>query len=477
MTLRPTPGEFAPDELVLALERLAGGEGGVRLPVVGDGDGARMARAFNVLAERAARGGGTALQASSGAGADGGVVSHVVILTFRGLIRLRQHLGGSIADQILRATAERVAARLPQVRFGRSGRTNMEFGFQAADDAQALAQLSALVPTLEARLELEGQSFDLDVAMGFADRAACGDAALDCAALALNDAQADHAKVVGFRPQDQEATAQRLSLLYDLRQAILRDELHLVYQPKYRTRSQTTDEVEALLRWTHPARGPVSPDIFIELAEETGLIEDLTRWVMERAMADQAALAQAGHEMAISVNLSGRLVADRAFCDWAVERLGQSDGSIGFEITETAMIADPDGALINLHAFADAGIRLAIDDYGSGFSSMAYLKRLPAHELKIDKMFIAGLTSSHRDPQLVRSSIELAHALGMEVTAEGVEDQMTLSLLKLMGCDLIQGYLISKPLALGDLIAFCDAGVKVDVAPTPFAAFAVKAAS
>ena len=96
------------------------------------------------------------------------------------------------------------------------------------------------------------------------------------------------------------------------------------------------------------------------------------------------------------------------------------------------MIADPDGALINLHAFADAGIRLAIDDYGSGFSSMAYLKRLPAHELKIDKMFIAGLTSSHRDPQLVRSSIELAHALGMEVTAEGVEDQMTLSLLKLM---------------------------------------------
>ena len=132
---------------------------------------------------------------------------------------------------------------------------------------------------------------------------------------------------------------------------------------------------------------------------------------------------------------------------------------IGFEITETAVIRDPDAAMANLEAFTQAGIKIAIDDYGSGWSSLAYLKQLPANELKIDRMFISGLTDSHRDPLLVRSSIDLAHALEMQVTAEGVDDAMSLSLLRLMGCDLLQGYLISRPIPLIDLIPFlADAG-------------------
>ena len=131
-------------------------------------------------------------------------------------------------------------------------------------------------------------------------------------------------------------------------------------------------------------------------------------------------------------------------------------GRIGFEITETAVIGDPDAALANLRDFTQAGIRIAIDDYGSGLSSLAYLKQLPAHELKIDRLFVSGLTDSHRDPLLVRSSIDLAHALEMEVTAEGVDDAMSLSLLRVMGCDLLQGYFISPPLPLDGLTSFLD---------------------
>ena len=132
-------------------------------------------------------------------------------------------------------------------------------------------------------------------------------------------------------------------------------------------------------------------------------------------------------------------------------------GRIGLEITETAVIQDPEAALANLRALADAGIRIAIDDYGSGLSSLSYLKQLPASELKIDQMFISGLIDSHRDPLLVRSSIDLAHALDMEVTAEGVDSPAALALLKVMGCDVIQGFLIAQPMRLGELRAFLDA--------------------
>jgi len=148
------------------------------------------------------------------------------------------------------------------------------------------------------------------------------------------------------------------------------------------------------------------------------------------------------------------LLPDADFVERAVAIVAAAPGRIGFEITETAVITDPDRALANLKRFTEADIKIAIDDYGSGLSSLAYLKQLPAHELKIDRMFVSGLIDSHRDPLLVRSSIDLAHALDMEVTAEGVDDPMVLSLLRVMGCDLIQGYFISPPMAIGALEIF-----------------------
>lgn len=246
------------------------------------------------------------------------------------------------------------------------------------------------------------------------------------------------------------------SLADDIDEAIREEQFFLAHQPKLRARTNAVEGVEVLLRWRHPDRGLIAPNDFIGLAEERGKIRPLTEWVIRQTLIEQRRLAACGHLLSFSVNISARLLADRDFAGWALETVKDAIGPICFEITETAMIADPQGALRNLHLFADAGIRIAIDDYGAGLSSLAYLKELPAHELKIDRMFIATLSSSHRDPLLVRSTIDLAHALDMEVVAEGVDSAAGQALLKVMGCDVMQGFLIATPMPLGELRAYLD---------------------
>lgn len=457
-----------------ALEQLLGGDASVRLPGSGNDDVGRLSAAFNAVAanlESLRRGPlmpRAGLLRESALQIPGEEPAYVAVIGIDGFSRLRQQIGSEIAEGILQAFAARVLSHLPTAQLGRIGRTNLEFAFRAPGTAEAQVLLEALQSACERRVEFGGQSFDLAVAIGFADCATCGDAAIECAARGLSEAQCGVQKVIAFRESDRDAAAARLKLLGDLRQAIDRNELTLAYQPKMRTRTDSVDVVEALLRWTHPERGVVPPDDFIGLAEETGLIEDLTRWVLKRAIADQARLSEAGHELAVHINLSGRLVADSDFTAWLVDNVTrEAVGVIGLEITETAVIDDTQIALANLKVFAGAGLKIAIDDYGSGLSSLAYLKQLPAHELKIDRMFISGLTSSHRDPLLVRSTIDLAHALGMEVTAEGVDNPITLALLRMMGCDLIQGYLISPPLDLSALQAFLTAGLQLQVMPLP----------
>ena len=270
-------------------------------------------------------------------------------------------------------------------------------------------------------------------------------------------------RMMGRSPHRRVVPASGGSLADDLEAAIVRNEFFLCHQPKLRARGGQFEAVETLVRWRHPTRGLIGPNDFIGLAEERGEIRRITEWVIRQALVEQRALTACGHTLAFNVNISARVLADRDFADWVLTTIRDAAGPIGFEITETAMIADPEGALRNLHLFADAGIKIAIDDYGAGLSSLAYLKQLPAHELKIDRMFISGLSSSHRDPLLVRSTIDLAHALDMEVTAEGVDSPAALALLKVMGCDVIQGFLIAMPMPLGELRAFLDA--RADMVP------------
>ena len=213
----------------------------------------------------------------------------------------------------------------------------------------------------------------------------------------------------------------RIALARDLSHAILRDELFLHYQPKVHIRRQEIASVEALVRWRHPVRGLIQPNDFIPIAEESRGIVALTLWTIRKVITDQRVLAAHGHDLTVFINIAGVLLADARFVRQACTLIQSSGARIGFEITETSVIRDPDSAIANLKIFAGIGITIAIDDYGAGLSSLAYLKQLPAKELKIDKLFVTQLTSSNRDPLIVRSTIDLAHALDMEVVAEGVE--------------------------------------------------------
>jgi EAL domain-containing protein (putative c-di-GMP-specific phosphodiesterase class I) len=193
--------------------------------------------------------------------------------------------------------------------------------------------------------------------------------------------------------------------------------------------------------------------LFVPMAEETGHIRALTEWVLERAIVEQKQMNDAGWPLKLSVNISARLLSDGDFARRAGELASEAPHQLCFEITETAVIDNPVAALDNIEVFASSGVHIAIDDYGSGLSSLAYLKQLPAHELKIDKLFVQNITASQRDALLVRSTIDLAHGLGMDVTAEGVETPAAFALLASMNCDLAQGFLISRPVPAAELIA------------------------
>ena len=455
-------------DLETALGRLARGDLTVRMRGAAQD---HMALAFNAVADRLASAvaasdpaGASLLDAVSAAYAAAG--DRQLFFAIVGLGRfgeLRRQLGSELAGGILTQVCERLIRHVPEVRIGRVGRTQVEILFPAQSEGEAEALLERAWTRLEQPLELDDQSIDLDVVIGYAQAQQGDDAVVENAAMALARAQSGHAKIAGYSVEERRAAAARLQLMRDLHRALAGDELFLAYQPKYRCRTDGIDSVEALIRWNHPEHGLVPPDRFIGLAEETGAITELTRWVVQRAIVDQQRLAAKGHPLPVYVNLSGRLVADAAFTEWLLDQVQPLPrGMIGMEITETAIIEDPEHALANLQALADAGVPIAIDDYGAGLSSLAYLKQLPATELKIDRLFISSLTSGHRDPLLVRSTIDLAHALEMEVTAEGVEEAATLALLRTMGCDLIQGYFIARPMPLDQLEALLAEGIEVE---------------
>jgi EAL domain-containing protein (putative c-di-GMP-specific phosphodiesterase class I) len=190
------------------------------------------------------------------------------------------------------------------------------------------------------------------------------------------------------------------------------------------------------------------------MAEETGHIAALTEWVLRRAVEDQRVLSVAGHELILSINWSGLVVNDSQFTDLALMIVAKACGKICLEVTETAIIGNAQLARQTLERFRAAGIEISIDDYGSGLSSLAYLKNIPADELKIDRSFVINMATDPVDAVLVRSAVTLAHSLGLRVVAEGVENGGSLEFLRAMGCDLAQGYFIARPMPLAELLAY-----------------------
>jgi EAL domain-containing protein (putative c-di-GMP-specific phosphodiesterase class I) len=255
-------------------------------------------------------------------------------------------------------------------------------------------------------------------------------------------------------------TLKRLNLINDFKSAVEQGQLELHFQPKMDLSSNIITHVEALVRWRHPKLGLVPPDDFIPIAEQTGQITELTRWVFE------AALVQYNHWLAldidlnIAINISTQDLRDPNFFNFASKSTKQhniSPSKITLEITESAVVDDPESAIVLLNKFKASGYYLSIDDYGTGYSSLAQLKSLPVHELKIDKSFIQRLKEDSDDRIIVRSTIELAHNMGLSLVAEGIEDEFALKWLAEHHCEKAQGYFISRPLAALELTQWLQA--------------------
>jgi EAL domain-containing protein (putative c-di-GMP-specific phosphodiesterase class I) len=263
-----------------------------------------------------------------------------------------------------------------------------------------------------------------------------------------------------YSPAQDPYTAERLSLLSELGSAFRRGEMVLHYQPRVSLAQRRLRGFEALVRWNHPRLGRLSPSQFIPLAELSDVIRPLTLWILEESLRQQREWAGAGRNTHLAVNFSARHLLDDSCPEQIAEllsRAGAEPGSLELEITESALIADPDHAMVTLGRIRALGVQIAVDDYGTGYSSLSHLRRLPLHALKIDVSFVRSMLENAQDRVIVESTVGLAHNLGLSVVAEGIEDEPTLAALRAMGCDEGQGYHIAAPMEAAEAARWMEA--------------------
>jgi diguanylate cyclase (GGDEF)-like protein len=307
---------------------------------------------------------------------------------------------------------------------------------------------------------IDAFTIDANAHLGVAshpEHAATAEQLIQRASTAAIQAQSEGAHVAVYDPEKDSNTAERLSLMGDLRKGLASRELRFHYQPKIDLAAGRMTQVEALVRWNHPTLGFLPPAEFIGLAEQTGHIGYLTAWGLETAIRQCGEWHRQGYPIRTAINLSAHDLADRTLPLTVARLLRQNQVQpswLTLELTESAVMKDPERAIAVLGELRRMQVGLSIDDYGTGYSSLAYLKKLPINELKIDRSFVLNLASSGSDQILVRSTIELAHSLGLHVTAEGVEDAASAEVLRGFRCDMAQGYFFSKPLDVGELGQF-----------------------
>jgi diguanylate cyclase (GGDEF)-like protein len=363
-------------------------------------------------------------------------------------------LGHELGDLLLREVARRLRETLRDVRdqVARLGGDEFAVMLPGADASKALSVAHRIAEAMNRPMNLDGQMVDVSASMGVSACPAHGNDAqslLRHADVAMYLAKRHNTMAEIYDPRHHDQNVERLSLLSELRLAVERDELVLYYQPKVATAPDSVHHVEALVRWIHPTRGFVPPFEFIPFAEQTGYIKAITLWVMNAAIRQCGQWLRQGLEVNVSLNISARDLLNPelpALFAGMLERHGCPARLITLEITESAVLDDPLRALANLQALRETGCALSIDDYGTGYSSLSYLRQIPVSEMKIDRSFVMHLLDNPNDEIIVRSTIELAHNMGLKVTAEGVETEAVLERLRALGCDLAQGYLISKPI-------------------------------
>lgn len=331
------------------------------------------------------------------------------------------------------------------------------------DADQAVIIMDGLITRLRETLVAEDMKLNLEWLAGIVawpEHSADADELLRQVAMAAADAHPGPERIAVYQAKRDEDYMRRLRLIRDIHFAAQMRELSVVYQPKLDLATGEVSQVEALMRWHHSELGFIGPDEFIVLAEQTGSIHKLTQWILEAIATQINRWVGQGLELQVAMNISAVDLDDERFPDrvaTVLEAHGIRPEKMAFEVTESALMRNPERSLRSLDRLRCMGISLAVDDYGTGYSSLAMLKSLPVQDLKIDKSFVLHLTEGSDDAVIVRSTIELAHNMGLKVIAEGVENAASLEWLSALGCDTAQGYFISRPLAAVDLVAWLQA--------------------
>jgi diguanylate cyclase (GGDEF)-like protein/PAS domain S-box-containing protein len=320
-----------------------------------------------------------------------------------------------------------------------------------SDESEIMHIAKSILDMLREPFHIDSMLLEIDVSLGVAFYPQDGGdshALLRSADVAMYEAKSRGMGVMRYDPSWDKHTPERLALIADLGSAIREGQLRLHYQPKINLKSSEVIGFEALVRWQHPVQGLLEPDKFIGLAEVSNSIHYLTEAVLELALAQQKQWHDAGSRFSIAVNLSARNLIDgrcASFVESMLRKYDTEPGMLELEITETALMNDPEGSISQINRLSQLGVKLSIDDFGTGYSSLSYLRRMPIDALKIDQVFVSHMIGNDLDSIIVRSTIALAHNLNLKVIAEGVEDEETLITLKNMGCDIAQGYHIREP--------------------------------
>jgi diguanylate cyclase (GGDEF)-like protein len=395
----------------------------------------------------------------------GGSVA-VAIMDLDRFKEVNDTLGHHIGDRLLSELARRLVVRGGDgTLVARLGGDEFGLIVDDADDAEAV--LRRLRQAVGEEVELDALGLSVESSVGYAVAPADGtdvDLLLQRADVAMYVAKARHVGVVGYEAELDHYDAANLELIAELRHGIGAGQLVLHYQPKVRLADDAVEAVEALVRWQHPVRGLLYPDRFLPLAEQTDLIDSLTAWVLDQALQDRRALAGTGHAVSVAVNVSARNLVRPDFgrtVTSALERHGASAADLMVEITETALVTDPPRAAATLVELDAYGVRVSIDDFGKGQTSLGYLSALTIHELKVDRSFVSDMLENRAHGAIVGGIVDLGHNLGLRVVAEGVETPAQLAGLRRIGCDLAQGYLFARPMPGAELRTWLD-----ETAPT-----------
>jgi diguanylate cyclase len=347
--------------------------------------------------------------------------------------------------------------------------SNKEFGFMlpnVASEGHAILAANKFLRTLENQLNLGEVATHIRPRVGialFPEHAQSAESLVQFATVARLEAESNDNGYAIYSSDFDKSAMQVRALEAGLKNALRENELMLYFQPQCDATSGAVIGAEALLRWRKSDNQWVPPNLIVEVAEQTGLISQLTMWVINSALRICAGFKKSGVEIIVSVNLSAANLLENelpSFVDQALQTWGVPAKSLMLEITESAMITDAKTSLEILHRLKALGVSLSIDDFGTGYSSMSYLKQMPLNELKIDQTFVRKLTTIIDDQRIVRSMIDLAHNFELHVVAEGVEDKPTMDMLRTMGCDVIQGYYLARPMPEADFVEWCKEHAK-----------------